>query len=231
MRAYRCINAAWTVQFAIGNFTGDLLIQRFAHTVQALELVLTRIVVLTGQLINRRQRMGVVGGELRVDQIRYRKQFFRTGQIGNVGVDLTGIDRITFQTVHLRTFDFAIPVGALNQTDHQATAAARGEVNQVVDNIRAALLVGLNNKADTVPARQFRFKAQFFQQIEGDLQSVGLFSIDIDTDVVLAGQQSKRLQTRIEFIHHAVILRAAITRMQRRQLDRNARPFIDAATI
>ena len=135
--------------------------------------------------------MGVVGGELRVDQIRYRKQFFRTGQIGNVGVHLTGIDRITFQTVHLRTFDFAIPVGALNQADHQATAAARGEVNQVVDNIRAALLVGLNNKADTVPARQFRFKTQFFQQIEGDLQSVCLFSIDIDTDVVLAGQQSK----------------------------------------
>ena len=175
--------------------------------------------------------MGVVGGELRVDQIRYRKQFFRTGQIGNVGVHLTGIDRITFQTVHLRTFDFAIPVGALNQADHQATAAACSQINEIINDIRTALLVGLDYKADTVPARQFRFKAQFFQQIEGDLQSVCLFSINIDTDVVLAGQQSKRLQTRIEFIHHAVILRAAITRMQRRQLDRNARPFIDAATI
>lgn len=165
--------------------------------------------------------MGVVGGELRVDQIRYGKQFFRTGQVRNVGVHLTGVDRITFQTVHLGTFNFAIPVGALNQTDHQAAAAARGEVNQVVDNIRAALLVGLDNKTDPVPACQFGFKAQFFQQIEGDLQSVSLFGVDINADVVLTCQQSKRFQTRIEFIHYAIILRTAVTRMQCRQLDRN----------
>lgn len=52
---------------AVGNFPGDLLIQWLAHTMQALELVLTWVVVLTRQLINCRQRMGVVRRELRVD--------------------------------------------------------------------------------------------------------------------------------------------------------------------
>ena len=63
----RSINTTRTVKFAVGNFPGDLLIQWLAHTMQALELVLTRVVVLPRQLINRRQRMGVVRRELRVD--------------------------------------------------------------------------------------------------------------------------------------------------------------------
>ena len=63
----RSINTTRTVKFAVGNFPGDLLIQWLAHTMQALELVLTRVVVLTRQLINCRQRMGVVRRELRVD--------------------------------------------------------------------------------------------------------------------------------------------------------------------
>ena len=67
MCANRSINTTRTVKFTLGNFPGDLLIQWLAHTMQALELVLTRIVVLTCQLINRRQRMGVVRRELRVD--------------------------------------------------------------------------------------------------------------------------------------------------------------------
>ena len=69
----------------------------------------------------------------------------------------------------MRAFNFAIPVGAFYQTDHQAATAAGGEINQVVNHKRAAFLVGLNHEANAVPARQFWLKAQFFQQIEGDL--------------------------------------------------------------
>ena len=65
--AHRRINTAWTVQLAFRHFTDNLLVQRFAHAVQALELVLARIVVLPGQLVNRRQGMGVVGGKLRIN--------------------------------------------------------------------------------------------------------------------------------------------------------------------
>ncbi len=54
MGADRGVDTAWTVQFAIRHFTGDLLVQRFTHAVQALEFVLARIVVLTGQLVDSR---------------------------------------------------------------------------------------------------------------------------------------------------------------------------------
>ena len=195
--ADRRVDTARAVEFAIGDFTGHLLVQRLAHAVQALEFVLSRVVVLPGQLINCRQGVSVMGRELRIDQARHRQQLFRTGQIGDVGVDLAGIDRIAFETVHLRAFDFAVPVGAFNQTNHQAATAAGREVDQVVNHERAAFLIGLDHKANPVPARQLRFKAEFFQQIERDLQAIGLFGVNVDTDIVLARQQGQRFQARV----------------------------------
>ena len=81
MGAHRGINTARTVQFAIRHFTGDLLVQRFTHAVQALELILTRIVVLSGQAVDGRQGVGVMGGKLRVNQVRHAEQFFRAGKV------------------------------------------------------------------------------------------------------------------------------------------------------
>ncbi len=46
MCANGCINTAWAVEFTVCDFAGDLFVQRFTHAVQALELILTRIVVL-----------------------------------------------------------------------------------------------------------------------------------------------------------------------------------------
>ena len=189
MGAHRRINTAGTVEFAIGDFAGHLLIQRFAHAVQALELILTGVVVLSGELINRCQGVGVMRCELRIDQVRHRQQLFRAGQIGDIGINLAGIDRIAFEPVHLRAFDFAIPVGAFYQTNHQAATAAGSQVDQVVNDKRAAFLIGLDHKANPVPARQLRLKAEFFQQIERDLQTIGLFGVNVDTDIVLARQQ------------------------------------------
>ncbi|VFT76744.1 Uncharacterised protein [Klebsiella aerogenes] len=229
--AHRGVDPARPVQFAVGDFAHHLLVQRFAHAVQALELILARVVVLARQLVDSRQGMGVVGGELRVNQVRHRQQLFRAGKVGDVGIDLASVDRIAFEAFHLRAFDFAIPVGAFHQTDHQATAAAGGEVNQVINNKRTALLVGLNNKTDAVPARQLRLEAQFFQQVERDLQTVRLFGVDVNADVILARQQGQRFQTRVELFHHPVILGAAVAWVQSRQLNGDARPFINAAAV
>ena len=231
VRSHRSIDSAWAVQLAVRHFTGDLLVQRFTHAVQALELVLARIVVLPCQAVDRRQGVGVVGSELRIDQVRHAEQLFRTGEVRDVGVYLAGIDRIAFQPFHLGAFDFAVPVGAFHQTDHQATAAAAGQVNQVINDERAALLVGLDNEANAVPACQLRLEAQFFQQIEGDLQTVGLFGVNVNADIILARQQGQGLQARVEFFHHTVVLRAAVARVQGRKLDRDARAFINTATV
>ena len=219
MGTHRSINTARTVQLALCHFTGDLLVQWFTHAVQALEFVLARIVVLPGQGVDRRQGMSVVGSELRVDQVWYAEQFFRTGEVRDVGVNLAGVNRVAFQTFHLGAFDLAVPVSAFYQSDHQATTAAAGQINQVINNERAAFLVGLNNKANSVPACQFWLKAQFFQQIERDLQTVCLFGVDVDANVILARQQGQGFQARVELFHHPVVLRAAVARVQGGELD------------
>ncbi|MNR52748.1 hypothetical protein D3C85_1726470 [compost metagenome] len=66
--------------------------------------------------------------------------------------------------------------------------AALGQVDDVVDHIGAALLVGLNDEADAVPVGERRVEAELFQQVEGDLQPIGLLGVDVDADVVLPGE-------------------------------------------
>ncbi|MNP77857.1 hypothetical protein D3C76_1753670 [compost metagenome] len=54
MSTNRRVHAARTVQLAIGNLAHHLLVQGFAHAVQALELVLARVVVLPGDMVDGR---------------------------------------------------------------------------------------------------------------------------------------------------------------------------------
>jgi hypothetical protein len=72
-------------------------------------------------------------------------------------------------------------------------AAAR-QVDQIVDHERAALLVALHHEADAVPAGQLRLEAEPLEQVERDFQAVGFLGVDVDADVVLAGQHRQALQ-------------------------------------
>src|SRR5450830_1019132 len=229
--ADRCVHAARTVQLAIGNLADYLFVQRFAHAVQALELVLAGVIVLTGDMVDGRQGVGVVRGELRVDDFRHRQQFACAGNVGHVGVHLAGVDRVAFQPFDLGALDFAVPVRAFYQADHQAMAAAARQVDDVVDHIRATLLVGLDHETDAVPAGQLRLEAQAFEQVQGQFQAVGFFGVDVQADVVLLGQQGQGQQARVQLVHHAFVLGAAITRVQGRQLDGNARAFINPTAV
>ncbi|CAB3925919.1 hypothetical protein LMG26858_05800 [Achromobacter anxifer] len=229
MRADRRIDAAGTVELALRQRTHHLVVQRFAHAVQALELILAGIVVLPRQLIDRGQGVGVVRGELREHRLGRAQQLAGAGQVGHVGVDLARVDRIAFQAVDLGALDLAVPVGALDQAHHHAVAAAAGQVDHVVDHERRALLVGLDDEADAVPAVQLGLETERLQQVQRDLQAVGFFRVDVQADVVAARQHGQRLHARQQLGHHAFALAARIARMQRRQLDRNARALIDAA--
>lgn len=228
VRTDRRVDAARAVQLA-RLVADDLLVQRLAHAVQALEFVLAGVIVLAGHVINGRQRVRVVRGELREDRLGRGQQLARAGQVRHVGVDLARVDRVALQAVDLGALDLAVPVRALHEADHQAVLAATGQVNDVVEHERATLLVALHHEADAVPAGQLRREAQAFQQVERQLQAVGFFGIDVDADVVFAGQHRQALHARIQLVDRAVVLRAAVARVQRRQLDRDARPFVDAA--
>ena len=69
----RGIDAAGTVQLAVGDFAHHLLVERLAHAVQALELILARIVVVARHMVDRRRAVGIMGGKLRIDQVRHRQ--------------------------------------------------------------------------------------------------------------------------------------------------------------
>jgi hypothetical protein len=74
VRADRRVDAARPVELAIRHRADHLVVQRLAHAVQALEFVLAGVVVLAGDLVDGRQRVGVVGGELRIDRVGHRQQ-------------------------------------------------------------------------------------------------------------------------------------------------------------
>ncbi|MDT4839873.1 hypothetical protein FQZ97_736770 [compost metagenome] len=180
---------------------------------QALELVLARVIVLPGNVVDGRQRMGVVGCELGIDGVRHGQQLTCTGDVGDIGVDLAGVDRESFQAIDLGALDFAVPVGALDQADHQAVTAALGQVDYVIDHVGAAFLVGLDNEADTIPACQRGLEAEALEQVEGNLQAISFFSVNIDADVVLLCQFGQAEEDRIQLLHNTVVLGAAVARV------------------
>ena len=152
MRADRRIDPAGTSQLAGLDFPDDLLVQGLPHSVQALEFVLTRrIGRWVCHFIYCGERVRVVGRELRIDRIGCPQQLAGTGEVRHVGIGLARIHRVALEAIDLRSLDFAVPVGALHQANHQAMAAAPREIDDEVDDVGAALLVRLDHEADAVP--------------------------------------------------------------------------------
>ena len=234
MAAHGRIDAAGAGQRAFGGRARHLCVQRLAHAVQALELVLAAVVAAAhslGHVVDAGQRLRVVRGELGVDRIGRIQQLARAGQVAHVRIDLARIDRVAGLAAFLGALDLAVPIGALDQPHHQAAAAAAGQVHQVVQHLRAALLIGLHHEAYAVPALERGRRAQRLQQVQRQLQPVGLFGVDVHADVVLLGHLGQPQHARQQLGHHTLVLRAAVARVQGRQLDGDARPLEDAAPV
>ena len=181
-----------------------LVVQGFAHAVQTLVF---EVFAFT-HLVDCAQGVGVVCGKLWEHGILSIQEFACAGKVGDVGVDFTGVSRVAVHAVYLGPFHFAVPVCAFNQTDHQFLVVASGQVDQVVDNERATFLVGLNNETDTFVAGQVRIGNQSLHQVQRQFETVGLFGIDVDTDIVFFTQKEQFFQARQQFAHHAFVLGA-----------------------
>ncbi len=228
VRADRGVDAARAVELVAAD---HCLVQRLAHAVQALELVLPAVEVRPGHGQHRGKRLGVVGRELRVDRVGRREQLPRRREEADVGVDLAGEDREPVVALDLRPLDLRVPVRALHQPDHQPPAGAPREVDEPVDDEDAALAVGLDDEAEAVPVGEVRIEAQRLENIERKVEPVGLLGVDVEADVVGLGERREALDARQKLAHDPGALDALIARMQRRQLDRNARPLVDAAPV
>ena len=184
MGADRGIDPARAAQLVVAD---DLLIQRLPHAVQALELILAGD-ERAGHAVDRRDRVGIMGGELREHRVGCGQQRAGAGEIADVGVDLPGEHRKALKPVDLGALDLAVPVGALDQADHEPVAAAPCEIDQPADHVGAAFLICLHHEADAVPAGQRRVVAQRLQQVERELQPFGFLSVDVEADVIVARQ-------------------------------------------
>ena len=228
MRAHGCIDATGAARSWVASLD-HVAVQRLAHAVQTLKFIAARAIGFsTGKRFDGGHGLGVMCGELRVDGVGRGQQLTGAGDIGQVRVVLARVDRVVGQAVDLRALDFAVPVGPLDQAHHQASAAAPGQINQIVDHIGAALLIGLNHKAQTVPACEAGGVGQLLQQVQRQLQPLGFFGVDIESDVVAACQLAQLQHAWQQLIHHALPLRAAVAWVQGAELDGNAGPFVDA---
>ena len=230
VRADRRVDPAWARQPAFAGGTDDLLVQGLAHAVQALEFVLARrIPGGISELVDRRQCVRVVGRELRENGIGRGEQAARACQVGDVGVGLPCVHRIAVESFHLRALDLAVPVRPFDEADHQSMPRATREIDECIDHRGTALLVRLDDETDAVPAGQRGLGAEPLEQVERELEPVGLLGVDVESDVVAARAQRKSAQHRIELAVDAIDLGALVARMQRRQLDRDSRTVEDAA--
>ncbi len=191
--ADRRVDAAGPAQLVLAD---DLLVERLAHAVQALELVLAGVEIAARHLHDGGERVRVVGRELREDRVRRGEQPSRAGEVGDVGVHLARVDREVLEPVDLGALDLAVPVGALDEADHESVLRAPRQVDDPVDHVGAALLVGLHHEADAVPALELRVEAQCLEQVERDLEPVGLLGVDVERDVVAAREHGELGQAR-----------------------------------
>ncbi len=215
MRTDRCVDAAGHVEAIGGDHLG---VQVVTHAVQLLVLVGAAL----RDLLHRGDGGRVVGGEHRVQHVAVAEQPPGAGQVGHVGVLLAGEHRVAGQAVDLRALDLRVPVGALDQAYLQAVADAAGQVGQVVDRVRGALLVGLHHDAEAFPALERRIADHPFDDVQRKLQAVGFLGVDGAADAVGPGQLRQFQHARYQVREHALALGMLIARVQRRELDRDA---------
>ncbi len=176
--------------------TDDFVVQRLAHAVQPLELP---IMARAGEFDHRRGGMCIVGGELRVKERPRGEEPAGAGEVGDVGRELAGIDRIAVEPLLLARLDFAVPIGAFDETQHQPPPAAPREVGEPVDQGQRALLISLDRETETVPLRELGHERQPLDQIERQVETVRLLGVDGKADAGFLGAAGKMQQQRRHF--------------------------------
>ena len=125
-----------------------------------------------------------------------------------------------------RGLDLRVPVRTLDQPHHQLPAGTGTrpptQVGDPLDHGRRALLVRLDHEAEARPAVEVAILGERFEQVERQVEPLGLLGVDVEADVVTPRREREVLQHRQQFAPHALARRAAVTRMQRGQLDRDA---------
>ena len=172
---------------------GEFVVQPLAHAVEALEFERG----LAGQRLDRADGVGVVRGEGRVDAVRRGEHPLGAGEVGDVGRDLAREHRIVGQAGDLRGLDLAVPIGALDEPDHQRALVRAGEVDDPVDQRHGALRIGLEREPEAAPAigEQGIVGDQRLDDVERQFEAVGFLGVDRQMDVGGGGLDASASRT------------------------------------
>ena len=175
MAADRSIDAAGAAEFA---FADDFFVERFAHSVQALQLEGDR----TAGDMGDRERVRVVRGELGIERALVGQQEAHAREVGQVCVLLAGEHGIVGVTAFLRPFDLAVPIRALHEAHGDAFAAALGEPPQPAQHWNGALAVGLHREPQPRPAFKGGIEEQLAEQSECYFEAILFLGVDREAD-------------------------------------------------
>ncbi len=195
------------------------LVQRFAHAVQPLEF---KAFLVTRHCENRGDAVRVVGRELRIDAVSHAEQLLGAGDIGDVGVRLAREHRIACKPQHLRAFDLGVPVGPLDEPDHDAAIDAFGERVEPVDDKGGAGAIGLNHDPHSLPAGKPGIRQHPFDHIQRQIEPVGFLGIDVQADARVTRGKRQRQQALDNDRKHRFLLAHFITRVKRGQFYRDS---------
>ena len=98
----------------------------------------------------------------------------------------------------LAQLDFAVPIGALDQPDHDPAMVLARQGGDPFDHRHGALGIGLQRQAKALPggAEQLGIGDQFLDDVHRQFEPFSLFGIDGEVDVSIAGLDRERFQQR-----------------------------------
>ena len=204
------------------------IMQRLAHPMQALEFETGRVCC---HFDNGRHRMGVMGGKLRIDAIRQTKQLFGQTQIGHIGGGFSCIDRKARQPFNLRQFHLGVPIGAFDQTQHDLAVKFGGKGVKPVNHRACAQAIALHHNTKPVPPCKAWISQDRLNHIKRQIKTICFFGINVKTHPALTRIKGQFQNARHKFGHHTIFLCHLISRMQRREFDRNSRVAADIPSV
>ena len=198
--------------------------QGFAHPMDALKL---EISFLAGQFKYRRDRVGVVSCELRINPVRHAEELPYAAQVGDIRGGLSRVDRKVREALNLGALDLRVPIGSLDKSDHDPAVQRRGKPVEEIDDVRRSLAVCLHDDAEAVPTGETRVGQHLLDHVKRQLQPVGFLGIDVQPHLRVLGHPCEGQGPFAELGHDAVALGEFVTGMKGRQLDRNSRIFAE----
>ncbi len=189
---------------------------------QALEF---EIAATIRERFNSGQRMGVVRRELRIDRLTRVKHRARASDVRYVRRLLAREHGIIDKPRFLPALDLGIPIRAFHEPNGNTPVLPSRKLGDPRDHRQRALLIGLHGKPQTIPGLQFARGTQRLEHVEHEIEAIGFFRIDGEAEPHTRGLRRQQHERRQQLGHHTLALHPFITRMQRRQFDRDAWPL------